>query len=278
METSDERIMREKINKGVSNVLKYVPYLVVGLFVFVFVADSFGFINAGRLGLLTRFGKVERSLQAGFFFKLPFVEGVVPMDIQTQVETVSSVESASQDLQTVRADVAVNFHLLPESAPVVFTTIGLDYSERVIAPAIQESVKAVTAKYTAEQLITHREEVRDGIIALLTSKLNQFGIRLDALNITNFDFSKTFNDAIEAKVTAEQSALTAKNLLEQKKYEGEQIVVTANAQAQAIAIQAKAVTSQGGADYVKLKWIEKWDGKMPSTSLGSSGVIIDLAK
>ena len=120
--------------------------------------------------------------------------------------------------------------------------------------------KAVVAKYSAEQLITERSAVSKDIETALNTRLHTYGVEIQSFNIVNFDFSKSFNDAIEAKVTAEQDALTQKNKLEQVKYESEQKVVAAEAQAKAIEIQAKAIQQQGGAEYVKLKWIEKWNG------------------
>ncbi len=140
-------------------------------------------------------------------------------------------------------------------------------------------MKANTAKYTAEQLITKREDVRAGIIALLTDKMKPFGVTVDAVNITNFDFSPQFNTAIEAKVTAEQNALAAKNKLDQVQYEAQQRVAQADGEAKAIAIQAQAINSQGGASYVQLKAIEKWDGKLPTQFIpGQSVPFLNLNK
>jgi regulator of protease activity HflC (stomatin/prohibitin superfamily) len=125
--------------------------------------------------------------------------------------------------------------------------------------------KSVVAKYSAEESITKRSEVSKDIEEALNARLQKYGITIQSFNIINFEFSKSFNDAIEAKVTAEQDALTQKNKLEQVKYESEQKIVSAEAQAKAIEIQAKAIQNQGGEEYVKLKWIEKWNGQLPTT-------------
>ena len=194
------------------------------------------------------------------------------MDVQTQKEAVTGVQAASQDLQTVKTDVTVNYHMEPQDVATMYQNVGLDYASRLIDPAIQESVKATTAKYTAEQLITHREQVRDDVIALLTSKFDQFNLKLDTVNITNFDFSATFNTAIEAKVTAQQNALAAENKLKQVQFEAQQTITSAEAQAKAIQIQAQAINSQGGADYVALQAISKWDGKLPVQMIPGSSV------
>ena len=114
-------------------------------------------------------------------------------------------------------------------------------------------------------MITERSDVSKDIETALNARLNTYGIDIQSFNIVNFDFSKSFNDAIEAKVTAEQEALTQKNKLEQVKYESEQKIVAAEAQAKAIEIQAKAIQTQWWEEYVKLKWIEKWNWQLPTT-------------
>lgn len=191
------------------------------------------------------------------------------MDTQVQKEQVDA-SAASSDLQTVTTTVAVNFHIDPWDAGNIYQTIGADYQSRVIDPAIQESIKSITANYTAEQLITQRETVREDILNLLTTKLDAYGVHVDSLNIVNFAFSDTFNTAIEAKVTAQQNALAAQNKLVQVQAEADQTVATAKAQTEAIQIQAQAINSQGGADYVELQAIKQWNGILPATYIPGS--------
>ncbi len=254
-------------------VLKIVGHAVGFLVLFIVFVGAWGTIGAGEVGVKTRLGAVLGTEKPGLYFKLPLIEHVEVMDVQTQKEAVKAVEAASQDLQTVTTDVAINYHLEPNRASAIYQNIGTDYASRVIDPAIQESVKANTAKYTAEQLITNREAVRQGIIDLLTQKMTQFGIQIDAINITNFTFSPDFTQAIESKVTAVQNAEAAKNKLAQVQYEAQQAVATAEGQAKAIAIQAQAISSQGGQSYVNLKAIEKWDGHYPATYMGNASQI-----
>ena len=236
---------------------------VIGFIIIVLLSTSMGTVSAGNIGIKTKFGKVIGQVEPGFYFKIPFVEGVESMDVQTQKDQTDAT-AASNDLQSVTATVAVNYHVNPNDAQTIYSNIGSDYASRVISPAIQESVKSATANYTAEQLVTEREKVRQDILTLLTTKLQAYGIQTDSLNIINFSFSDQFNRAIEAKVTAEQNALTAKNKLDQVNYEAQQTVASAKAQAEAIQIQAQAINSQGGADYVALQAINKWDGKLPT--------------
>lgn len=207
----------------------------------------------------------------GFHWKNPFLDKVVKFDIQTQKEQTQALAS-SKDLQRVTCDVAINFEINEDSVTKLFKEVGTmsDIKFKIIDPLIQEVMKASTAKFTAEELITRRSEVSKDTITELQNGLIERGIKVTALNIINFQFSEDFNNAIEAKVKAEQDALTQKNKLEQVKYEAEQRVAQATAEAQAIKIQAQAVMNQWGAGYVSLKWIEKRDGKLPVTTLGQN--------
>lgn len=261
-----------------SNIGKIVGWSIVALVILVIVLGSFGTIGAGNVGVKTRGGKVVGTVTPGFYAKLPIIEGITSMDVQTQKDQ-TDASAASNDLQTVTATVAVNYHVEPQDASTIYANIGADYAERVISPAIQESVKSVTANYTAEQLITQREKVREDILALLTSKLQVYGVQTDSLNIVNFAFSDQFNQAIESKVTAEQNALAAQNKLVQVQAEAEQTVASAKAQAEAIQIQAQAINSQGGADYVALQAVKQWNGVLPTQMVpGSALPFINLTK
>lgn len=237
-----------------------------------------GTVGAGERGVLLNWSAVTGKVYgSGLYFRLPIMQHVVKMNVQIQKEQVKA-EAASHDLQTVNADVALNYHLDVEKVASIYKNVGEDYKTKLIDPAMQESVKAVTANYTAEELITKREQVRADIKDALSIKLSSIGLLVDEFNVINFDFSPQFNAAIESKVTAEQNALAAKNKLDQVKYEAQQRIEQANGEAQAIKIQASAIQQQGGADYVRLQSIAKWDGKLPTYMLGSSTPFIDLSK
>jgi len=260
-------------------IMKIIFHTLFALFVVLpLLCCTWGTVGAGERGVRTRFNAVVGTVEEGLYGKVPYIEKVKVMDVKVQKDEVEA-GAASKDLQTVSSKFAINYNLSPDYVAQIYKTVGKDYKVRLIDPAVQESVKAVTAKYTAEELITKRELVRDEIKTILSAKMLQYGIIIDQVNITNFDFSQSFNAAIEAKVTAEQSALAAKNKLEQVKFEAEQRVTTAKGEAEAIKIQAQAIQNQGGAEYVKLKWVEKWNGALPVTSLGNSnGIILDLGK
>jgi regulator of protease activity HflC (stomatin/prohibitin superfamily) len=189
------------------------------------------------------------------------------MDVKTQ-KYEADLSAASKDLQTVSTKIAINYRLVPESVPVIYKTIGTNYRESVIYPLEQEANKAATAQFTAEELITKREQVREMMKINLQEKLTSRGIIIEEVSIVNFDFSKSFNEAIEAKVTAEQNALAAKNKLEQVKYEAEQRITQATAEAEAIKIQSQAIQQNGGTEYVQLQAIKQWNGVMPQVTGG----------
>jgi regulator of protease activity HflC (stomatin/prohibitin superfamily) len=250
-------------------------FLVIGLIIGL---GSFFTVDAGERAVVLRFGSVVRSASEGFNLKLPLVERVVRYEVRTQKEQVEAT-AASKDLQTVKTVVAVNYHLDVDDVSSVYRTLGTEYKTRIIDPAIQEAVKASTANYTAEELITKRGEVKDNIQSKLHERLSQNHVIVSDVSIVDFDFSSSFNAAIEAKVTAEQTALAAKNKLEQVKFEAQQKIETAKADAEAIRIQAQAITSQGGADYVQLQAIKQWRGDVPQYMMSGATVpFINLNK
>lgn len=266
-----------KNQDGSLSVPKIVGWSVGGIVFLVLCFGSWGTVRAGERGVRLQFGAVVGQVSEGFYFKMPLIQKVVRMDTKVQKDEVEA-SAASKDLQTVSSKVAVNFNLSPDSVAKIYKDVGVEYKIRLIDPALQESVKAATAKYTAEELVTKREVVREEIKNILAEKMFPYGILIDQFNIVNFDFSPSFNEAIEAKVTAEQQALAAKNKLEQIKFEAEQRVTTATAEAKAIQIQAAAITQQGGAEYVNLKAIEKWNGILPQYMLGNTTPFINLNK
>lgn len=260
-------------DRVIYNPVKVGIGLFLGLLILIILIANFPFgtVGAGERGVRLRFQAVTGDVvDEGLYFQIPFVERVVKMDIKTQKEEVGA-SAASKDLQTVNSTIALNYSLQPDSVAKIYQEIGRDYKVRVIDPAIQESVKASTAKFTAEELITKREEVSQDIKTHLAEKLTDTGIIVESFSIINFDFSKSFNDAIEAKVTAEQDALAAKNKLEQIKYEKEQAIVSAEGRATALRIEQAALSDNP--DVLKLRWIEKWDGHQPQVISNATPLI-----
>lgn len=229
---------------------------------------SWGTISAGHRGILLRNGAVTGEIKGeGLYGKVPWIDSVIEIDVRTQKEVVDT-DAASKDLQTVKAHLALNLSIDPAHVTDLYQKVGVRYIDVIVDPALKEAAKAVIAQFTAEELITKREHVRDEIAKLLRVKLSPHGIRTEAVNITNFDFSKNFNQAIEAKVTAEQDALAAKNKLEQIKFEAEQKVAEARGKAEAMKVESAVL--QSSPQILQLRALEKWDGKLPQF-LGSGG-------
>jgi len=263
---------------GKALVGKLVSHIVFGFIGLIILFGSWAIVGAGERGVRVRLGAViDKSILPGFTFKIPLIESIVKLNVQIKKES-ANLDAASKDLQTVTSVVALNYHLDPSKVSITYRDIGLDYNARIIDPALQESLKASTAQFTAEDLIQKREEARQIVKDLLSKKLLAHGIIVDEFNVVNFKFSSTFEQAIEAKVTTEQNALAAKNKLSQIQYEAQQRVAQADGEAKAIAIQAQAIQQSGGKEYVNLKWVEKWNGQLPQTMLGSNTPLVNIGK
>lgn len=252
---------------GNIKVMSWMFGLTVFLFILIAVVFSpFTIINSGYRGVVYLFGSVqEETLEEGFHFINPLAY-VREVDMRTQVYEVRGAGAASKDLQSVSVSVALNYRLTDANLIPLVRNVGFDYEETIIVPAISESVKAATAQYTAEELITQRAAVKDAVTSSLRDRLAQSFLAVDSVSITNLEFSSSFNQAIEAKVTAEQEAQAAKNRLEQARYEAEQRVVQATAEAEAIRIQAEALA--GNSQLVELEAVKKWNGVLPTYTGG----------
>ncbi|MCK9370046.1 prohibitin family protein [Candidatus Dojkabacteria bacterium] len=262
----------ERFPREVKMVIRFVIFLIIGVFILILLFGTFYTIPAGYRGVVLTLGKPSPvATGEGLNFKVPLVQSVVKMDTRTQ-KYESDLSAASSDLQDVFTKIAINYHLSPDSAVEVYRGIGTNYAEKIIFPLEQESNKASTAQYVAADLVKKREEVRTKMENLLREKLAPRGIVIESISIVDFKYSPIFSAAVENKVTAEQNALAAKNKLEQIKYEAEQRVAQAKGEADAIAIQASAINSQGGKDYVQLQAISKWDGKLPTYMMNGNGV------
>lgn len=244
---------------------------IIALILAVGVLTSVGTIPAGYRGVQTRFQAVTGKVyNEGLYFKLPFIDSIEKTNVRIQ-KISSQASAASKDLQTVDASIALNFHIDPTKVVYLYQNVGKNYQYDLITPAIQESIKSGTAKFTAEQLITRRQEVRDEIKNNLNQKLNRYGIIIDEFNIENFSFSESFDKAVEEKVTAEQQALAAKNKLEQVKFEAQQKIEEAKGKAEALRVEAEAISSSQS--ILELEAIKKWDGKLPTYMGGDNDAL-----
>lgn len=253
----------------ISTIVKWVIIAIIIIFLLVVFFNSFKSIPTGFVGVKTRFGQVQDTmLNEGLNLKIPFIEKIVLMDCRTQ-KTEYTMEASSKDLQKIsNFKVAINYNITKDTANTLYRTVGIDYKTIIVEPAIQEAMKATIANYTAEELITKRNEVSAFALEALFNKLQDSGITLTSLNILDLAFSPEFDQAVENKQIVEQQTQQAKYELEKAKVENEKKIENAKADAEVMATQNSQITD----NYLKLKeienqkaMIEKWNGQLPST-------------
>ncbi len=254
------------------NKKKLILALIVAVVVIALGSFSVVVVPAGHTGVQVTLGAVGGDvLQEGMHFKVPFVTNIVVMDnrvLKTEVEC----SSASKDLQTVSSTIALNYRVGRENSASIYKNVGTNFETIIVNPAIQECVKSVTAKYTAEELITERQKVGDQMKDALREKITPYGLDIEVFNIISFEFSEEFNAAIEAKQTAQQNALKAEQDLARIKVEAEQKVEQARAEAEAYRLKNEQITDQT----LMMEWISKWDGKLPAVA-GEGGYMFDVS-
>lgn len=275
--------------------------VVLGLIALIVLIGSCTIVDTGTTGVKVWLGSVEDEvLEEGFHFKVPFMCSVVDMDNKVQKVDVDA-NSTSKDLQNIDSTLSINFHLAPESSAAMYKNIGKNYVDTLLQPAIQEGAKDVMAQYRAEELITLRSKVGAQIRDAITNKITEYGIVIDKFNITNFKFSKAFDEAIEQKLVAEQNKIKAQTENEQRvaaaeadaaeakaRAEGEAEAQKIKAEGEAAAIEAKAKAEAEAnkklnesitSNVLTYKQIEAWDGKYPSVMAGDDEhIIIDATK
>jgi regulator of protease activity HflC (stomatin/prohibitin superfamily) len=275
-----------------SSIRVVVPAIIGFILLVVVLSASVKIVEAGHRGVLLNFGAVDTSasLNEGIHFVVPFRDNIVQLEVRTQ-KTVENAASASRDLQDVSTQVALNYHVTPDTAQILFQQLGFDYATRVISPAIQESVKQVTARFNAENLITNRETVKGEIENQILQRLAAYNIDVETISITEFQFSEQFRRAVEAKVEAEQRALQANNDLRRIEIEAQQAEARAIGEQQANIARAEGVRqaailqAQGEAEAIAiveaqlrenpryLEWLktQRWDGVLPLVTSGAEG-------
>ena len=248
--------------------------VVVAVLLVLLLLNPFVKIDAGERGVVLNFGAVQDEvLGEGLHLRVPIMQKIMKMDVKIQ-KSETRAEAASKDLQDIKSVIALNYHVIPEKANWVYQNIGVAFKERVIDPTVQEAVKAVTARYTAVQLIGDRENVSTAIKDALSQKLADYHLYVDGFSVIDFSFSKKFTDAIESKQEAEQFALRAQRDLERIKIEAEQKVAQAKAEAESLRLQKGQITKE----MIELRKIEamreaiaKWNGTVPNVLLSGGG-------
>jgi regulator of protease activity HflC (stomatin/prohibitin superfamily) len=234
-------------------------------------------VDAGHTGVVVTMGKVnEGVLQEGVHAKIPFIQSVVKIDNRIQKLEVNT-EAFSKDLQSVNTVLAINYRVDTAKSYSIYKNIGADYENVLVVPAVNEVLKAITATYTAEQSVTNRALISDGLLKGLNEKLNTIGLYITDVNIIDFDFSDAFINAIEEKQVAQQQLLKAETekqtAITNAQAEAESVKIRAEAEAEANRLISESLTDE----IIQNKTIEKWDGQLPKVTGGSGETFIDIS-
>lgn len=267
------KAMEEWAKARITVIRNWVILGVGALLILILAFGTFRTVGAGEVGIITRFGEVQRTAESGLVVKLPFIESLTTMDTRTQKEEVAS-SAVTKDLQDVEASLALNYSIDRETALKIYKELGVRYKDNIITPVLHESFKAGTAQYSAEELITHRSEAKEKVLAVVKERLSAYGVVVSDLNIVNLNFSEAFNKAIEQKAVAQQEVEKAKQELERTKVEAEKKVAAAKADAEAQRLQQSTLTDL----MIKKMYIEKWNGQLPTTTTGNAGVMLNLGE
>ena len=255
---------------------KVIAIVVTVLVVIIVLLNSITIVDAGHTGVINTLGNVsENVLQEGIHMKIPFIQTIIKMDnriVKLEVET----EAFSKDLQTVETKLAINYRVSKDKSYAIYKNVGSDYETILVSPAVNEVLKAITAKYTAEESVANRSLISQGLIEELNNKLNKNGIYVEDVNIINFEFSEAYIAAIEEKQVAEQRLLKAKT-------EKEEAIVKAEAEAETLRIQSEAqakanniLSKSLSENLIRYEMMKKWNGELPMVTDGST--IIDFSE
>lgn len=263
-----------------TTVFPFRKYAALPLILPVIVAllESFTVVPAGHVGVQVTMGTVNQTaLHSGVNFVNP-ISSVKDVEVRVKRADLTGASASTKDLQQVHTDIVVQYRMAPEKVPYIYGQFGLNVDDKILGPGVNEAFKAVTAHYNSEELITKRDVVSTEILNHVKEKVAPFDIEVQGISLVNFGFSADYQKAIEAKVIATQSKLKAEQDLDRIKVEAQQAIATAEGRAKAIAIETQAINSQGGAAYVQLEAIKKWDGKLPNVNGGGAVPFINVGK
>lgn len=254
---------------------KFATTLVIAFIVLIVAFNCFTIVEAGHTGVVVTLGKVKEGvLQEGIHFKAPFVQQIVKIDnriVKLEVET----EAFSKDLQTVQTTLAINYRVDTAKSYSIYKNIGANYETVLVTPAVNEVLKAITAKYTAEESVTNRVLISDGLVSGLNQKLNDIGLYVTDVNIINFEFSEAFITAIEEKQVAQQKLLKSET-------EKQTAIINAQAEAETVRIKAEAeaaanktISESLTPNIIEYNKIQKWNGILPQVT-GNGGTLVNF--
>lgn len=274
METESQPSAKPQTNRKSNKDLFVASRVFAVLIGLAILANFFVIVHAGERGVLMRFGQVQAQvLGEGIHPIVPLVNTIQKLSVRVQKQVIPS-EASSRDLQNVFTDVALNWHIIPEEANLLFQQVGNETAviERIIDPAIEEVLKAVVALYTAEEVITRRHEVKAEVDRLLSARMASYHIAVDDISLIQIHFSKQFGDAVEAKQIAEQEAKRAGFMAIKATKEAEAKVNLAKGEAEAQRLINETLTPA----LLHKQAVDKWDGKLPLIGGDQNMKLLDL--
>lgn len=268
---------------GIGGISLIIMSLAV-IFLLVFFAATYS-VSTGTAGVFIQFQKVSGLAEPGLNFLIPFAQRIVPMSTQVQALQINNEYAQSFDLQQINTSTTVNFQISSQHVLWIYSQLGTDYWDSIILPIQKEDFKAVVANYTAEQLITERPRVIAEMQNVLQASLNKYNITVNQISVTNFTFSKNFSQAIEAKVTANQTLLKEKIQVDIARQIANQSIamaegnatariIQANATARAAAIIQSAIASNPA--YLQYLMISEWNGHTPLVVGSNAAPLLNL--
>jgi len=244
-----------------------IPFAAIVIIVAALSLGAFTTIEAGERGVVLNWGAFRGNImEPGLHFKIPFVQNVIKINVQTQKLAIENAQAYSYDLQVVDVKSVLNYNVNPQEVGLLFAEVGLSYENKILSPILESSIKQVYAKYTAEQLLSQRSAVQEEIEQTVKKTLEGKHLVIQQYSLLNESFSQEYEKAIEQKQIAEQSALKAKNDLQRIKIESEQQIAAARGKAEALKVEQEALSNKP--EVLQLRAIEKWNGQLP-TYLGS---------
>lgn len=244
------------------------------LILFICFFNPIAIVGVGERGVKVTLGKVSpHSYTEGVHFVTPFITHIKNMDVKTQKNFVET-SVYTKDIQQAQISYVLNFNLQPANAHKMFQEVGTNYSENILMPVVEGTIKDVIGKWNAQDLVANRERATKEILDKLQSHLAENYINVTDFQMTAISYSNVFEKAIESKVTAEQEALRAKNKTVQIREEANQRVISAEAEARSMTIRANALTQNKA--LVDYEAVQKWDGKLPEYMMGNTVPFLNM--
>ena len=251
------------------------PVVVIFLLVFfVVLFNPIAIVGVGERGIKVTLGQVSpQSFTEGVHFVTPFISKIKTMDVKTQ-KNIRETEVYTKDIQQARISYVVNYNLQPQNAHKMYREVGVEYKDTILMPVVEGTIKDVIGKWNAQDLVANREAATSEIIGKLQKQLEPRYVNVTGFQITDINYSKVFEQAIESKVTAEQEALKAKNKTVQIQEEAKQKIISAEAEAKSMKIRTEALAQNK--TLVQYEAVQKWNGVLPQYMMGNSVPFIGM--